>query len=65
MNYFCALQRRIYDILWQNIFATKTPKHKPRLSGSGFNVPGWKTPNQILLKEFCLNRFYNAFLSNG
>jgi len=27
MRYFCTLQRRIYDILWQNIFATKTPKN--------------------------------------
>jgi len=34
MNYFCVLQRRIYDILWQNIFATRTPKHKQRLSNS-------------------------------
>ena len=33
----------------------------PRLSGSGFNVPGWKTPNHIWSKIFCLYRFHNAF----
>ena len=49
MNYFCVLQRRIYDILWyKNLGAyPKSPSyHKiplwERLSAAKLNDRGWK-----------------------
>ena len=38
---------------------------RPRLSGSGFKVLGWKIPNQLISNGFCLHRVYKAVSPNG